>query len=239
MALLEQKRQDAHRKGFLSKKGFEPAEAGEHDVWLTYLYLKYASDLADGLSDLARADTKWQIRPEKFDPAGQLEEALENNRVEASLRELTPENPQYQALRQDARGVPRRRRQRAAGRPFPRPAKLAPGQRSRAVALIAQRLVGVRRLRRRRARADGAAVYSPDLQEAVKRFQRRHGLTDDGIVSAPVIAEMNVPIDQRISQIALNLERWRWLPRDLGERHILVNIPEYRLEVWERGPGAR
>ena len=52
-------------------------------------------------------------------------------------------------------------------------------------------------------------------------------------MSAPVIAEMNVPIDRRISQIALNLERWRWLPRDLGERHILVNIPEYRLEVWE------
>ncbi len=67
----------------------------------------------------------------------------------------------------------------------------------------------------------------------MKRFQRRHGLTDDGIVSAPVIAEMNVPIERRISQITLNLERWRWLPRDLGERHILVNIPEYRLEVWE------
>ena len=46
---------------------------------------------------------------------------------------------------------------------------------------------------------------------------------------------MNVPIDQRIRQIEMNLERWRWLPRDLGERHILVNIPEYRLEVWDRG----
>ena len=44
-----------------------------------------------------------------------------------------------------------------------------------------------------------------------------------------------MPVAQRIQQIALNLERWRWLPRDLGERHILVNIPEYRLEVWDRG----
>src|SRR5687768_16404816 len=89
VSLLEQKRQTASR-GFLSKQGFEPAEAGEHDAWLTYLYLKYASDLADGLSDLARADAKWQIRPEKFDPAARLEEALENNRIEKSLRELTP-----------------------------------------------------------------------------------------------------------------------------------------------------
>jgi murein L,D-transpeptidase YcbB/YkuD len=44
---------------------------------------------------------------------------------------------------------------------------------------------------------------------------------------------MNVPAEERVRQIALNLERWRWLPRDLGERHILVNVPEYRLEVWD------
>ena len=60
-------------------------------------------------------------------------------------------------------------------------------------------------------------------------------MTDDGIVTAAVTAEMNVPVDQRIRQIEMNLERWRWLPRDLGERHIIVNIPEYRLEVWDRG----
>jgi murein L,D-transpeptidase YcbB/YkuD len=46
---------------------------------------------------------------------------------------------------------------------------------------------------------------------------------------------MNVPVERRIDQITLNLERWRWLPRDLGERYLLVNIPEYRLEVWDHG----
>src|SRR5262249_38412702 len=49
------------------------------------------------------------------------------------------------------------------------------------------------------------------------------------------IAQMNVPVERRLEQIALNLERWRWLPHDLGERYVLVNIPEYRLEVWDRG----
>jgi L,D-transpeptidase YcbB len=232
VTLIEQKRQTASR-GFLSKKGFEPSEAGQQDVWLTYLYLKYASDLADGLSDLARADAKWQIRPEKFDPDATLEEALEKNRIEKSLRELTPENPQYVALRR----VLAKYRAQAANGGWPTvPAKLrlAPGHRSRATALIAQRLSASGDYAGPAVDASGTALYSTDLQEAVKRFQRRHGLTDDGIVSAPVIAEMNVPIDRRISQIALNLERWRWLPRDLGERHILVNIPEYRLEVWER-----
>ena len=54
-------------------------------------------------------------------------------------------------------------------------------------------------------------------------------------ISAATVAQLNVPVAQRIQQIALNLERWRWLPADLGERHILVNIPEYRLEVWDHG----
>jgi murein L,D-transpeptidase YcbB/YkuD len=232
VSLLEQKRQTAS-KGFLSKKGFEPAEAGEHDVWLTYLYLKYASDLADGLSDLARADEKWQIRPEKFDPAARLEDALAKNRVEESLRELTPDNPQYLALR---RVLAEYRAQAASGGwpILPANVRLAPGQKSRNVALIAQRLKASGDYKAPAINTGATATYSSDLQEAVKRFQRRHGLTDDGIVSAPVVAEMNVSVDRRISQIALNLERWRWLPRDLGERHIVVNIPEYRLEVWER-----
>ena len=46
---------------------------------------------------------------------------------------------------------------------------------------------------------------------------------------------MNVPIEARIAQLELNMERWRWLPRDLGDRHILVNIPEMRLDVWDHG----
>ena len=67
----------------------------------------------------------------------------------------------------------------------------------------------------------------------MKRFQRRHGLEPDAVVGRAVAAEMNVPADARVRQIALNLERWRWLPNRLGDRHLLVNIPEYRLEVWE------
>src|SRR5262245_48898 len=232
VSLLEQKRRVASQ-GFLSKKGFEPVEAGEHDAWLTYLYLKYASDLADGISDLARADAQWQIRPEKFDPAAKLEEALENNRIEKSLRELAPDNPQYVALRR-ALTEYRARAAKGGWPTVPATVRLAPGQKGRGVSLIAQRLSASGDYAGPAIDASSTAAYSTTLQEAVKRFQRRHGLNDDGVVSPAVIAEMNVPIDRRIGQITLNLERWRWLPRDLGDRHIVVNIPEYRLEVWER-----
>ena len=230
VALLDQRRQEAS-KGLLTKKGFEPTEAGSLDVWLTYLYMKYTSDLADGLSDLAHADPRWQIRPEKFDPSTLLESALRENRVGASIAELMPGNPQYQALR---KMLAAHRAQAAKGGwpAVPGKTRLKPGQRAPAAAAIASRLSASGDFTGAVPAAGGAA-YTTDLQEAVKRFQRRHGLTDDGIVTPAVAAEMNVPIDQRIRQIEMNLERWRWLPRDLGERHILVNIPEYRLEVWE------
>ena len=96
--LLDERRQAAP-KGFLSKKRFADGEAVKMDMWLTYLYMKYASDIADGLSDLAHADPAWQIKPEPFDPLDHLEKALHDNRVAESLAELTPASSGYRDLR--------------------------------------------------------------------------------------------------------------------------------------------
>jgi murein L,D-transpeptidase YcbB/YkuD len=233
VAFIDQKAQEAS-KGFLTRKGFEPGEAGAFDVWLTYLYLKYASDLADGLSDLARADPKWQIKPEPFDPRARLEDALQKDRIEESLEELTPDNAQYRNLRHT---LAQYREQAAKGGwpKVPETKRLRPGQRHAHVAAVAKRLAATGDYKGRVPPDGGSAEYTRDLVEAVRQFQRRHGLSDDGVVSPAVVAEMNVPIEERIRRIRLNLERWRWLPRNLGERYILVNIPEARLEVWDNG----
>ena len=78
-------------------------------------------------------------------------------------------------------------------------------------------------------------TYDPQLLAAVQRFQRRHGLEDDGVVGSATLAALNVPVAQRIQQLETNLERMRWLPDDMGERHILTNLAEYRLRVIEYG----
>ena len=228
-ATLAARREEAGR-GFLSMKGFNENEAAGLDVWLTYLYLRYASDLSNGLSDLAHADPKWQIREKKTDALTLLEQALEKNRVGASLQDLTPQHPQYIWLR-EAYAKYRDIAQRGGWTAVPTGLKLKPGQSDAAVPAIARRLAVTGDYT-----ASGTTeetIYGPELQEAVKRFQRRHGLEPDGAIGAAVIAQMNVPVEQRLRQLSLSLERWRWLPRELGERHILVNVPEYRLEVWE------
>jgi L,D-transpeptidase YcbB len=231
--LLRQRHAEAS-KGFLTQKGFDPPEAGTLDVWLTYLYMKYASDLADGLSDLARADPTWQIKPEKFDPLAELEAALAGNKVAQSLQALTPEAPEYRALRKilaDYRGIAEK-----GGWPaVPRSLKLKPGQKSAAVPALATRLAASGDYKGGVPAAGRPAAYVREMQDAVKQFQRRHGLTDDGVVGATVTAALNVPIERRIRQIELNMERWRWLPRDLGDRYVFVNIPDMRLDVWDHG----
>lgn len=230
--LLDHRKAEASR-GFLTKKGFDPQEAVAMDVWLTWLYMKLASDLADGIADLARADSAWKIDSEPFDPLTELQHALQNNRVAESLLELTPHNSEYSALQQVLADY-REQSARGGWPSVPAAMKLKPGQTSPFVAALAARLVASGDFTGEPG-ASVPAVYGPELQEAVKRFQRRHGLTDDGVVGSTVVAEMNVPIDTRIRQIALNMERWRWLPRDLGDPYILVNIPEMRLDVWDHG----
>lgn len=233
LTALEHRRREASA-GFLTKKGFDPEEAGVLDVWLTYLYMRYASDLADGLSDLAHADRSWHIKPEKVDPLEHLEQALERGRIIESLQELTPDDPQYVALR-EALADHREQAARGGWPEVPATLRLKRGQRSPHVHALAARLAASGDYRGSVPPAGRPSVYDKELQDAVRRFQSRHGLPDNGLVSPAVVSELNVPIERRIEQIKMNLERWRWLPRDLGARHILVNVPEMHLEVREKG----
>jgi L,D-transpeptidase YcbB len=230
-SVLDRRRREAS-KGFLTKKGFEPVEASRMEVWLTYIYMKMSSDLADGLSDLAHADRTWRIQPERFEPLAHLEKALAENRVAESLQQLTPDAPQYRALR-DALAIYRTLAAAGGWPMLPKSLRVKPGQTSASVTALARRLAASGDFQGK-VRETGME-YGVELQTAVKRFQQRHGLEPDAVVGPAVIAELNVPADHRVRQIELNLERWRWLPRDLGARHILVNIPAYRLEVWDSG----
>jgi murein L,D-transpeptidase YcbB/YkuD len=228
---LAAKRQEAGR-GFLTERGFDESEAAGFDVWMTYLFLQYASDLTRGLANLSHADRQWKIKGTTTDVVALLEQALDENRVAESLTNLAPSHAQYAGLRQALEKY-RQIAQQGGWPQLPATLKLKPGQSASSVPLLARRLASTGDFTG--AVTDTETAYGPVLQEAVKRFQRRHGLADDGVVAPATVAQMNVPVERRIDQITLNLERWRWLPRDLGERYVLVNIPEYRLEVWDHG----
>ena len=70
---------------------------------------------------------------------------------------------------------------------------------------------------------------------AVKHFQHRYGLKEDGVITASFINELNRPVQDRLNQILINMERLRWLPAQPATDFLLVNIPEYRLHIYEKG----
>ncbi len=76
-------------------------------------------------------------------------------------------------------------------------------------------------------------IYDSKTVEAVKKFQRRHGIYPDGIIGKKTATALNHTKQQRKEQVIVNLERWRWFAYDFGEKAIIINIPDYRLALLE------
>jgi murein L,D-transpeptidase YcbB/YkuD len=80
---------------------------------------------------------------------------------------------------------------------------------------------------------DACEIYDDHLKEAVISFQKNHGLTPDGVIGSTTRKYLNISVESKIVKMRLNLERMRWLPRSLGEKFLLVNIPDYKLKMYE------
>jgi L,D-transpeptidase YcbB len=81
--------------------------------------------------------------------------------------------------------------------------------------------------------ADTTKIFTDTLEAAVMQFQRRHGHKEDGIINAALVKDMNVPADARLQQILINMDRMRWMPQKPQGNLVIVNIPEFRLYVYE------
>ncbi|MGB6694596.1 MAG: L,D-transpeptidase family protein, partial [Terracidiphilus sp.] len=76
-------------------------------------------------------------------------------------------------------------------------------------------------------------IYQGALVDAVKRYQLRHGLDQDGKLSAAVVKDLNTPISHRVHQIELTLERWRWVSRSFPDAPVVINLPEFKLRTYD------
>jgi murein L,D-transpeptidase YcbB/YkuD len=94
------------------------------------------------------------------------------------------------------------------------------------------------RARAPRARRAGEAAYDATLAGAVATYQARHAIVVDSVLGEETVRSMNLPATYRLAQVAANLERHRWMPRALGARHIVVNVPAFHLEAYENGRRA-
>jgi len=110
----------------------------------------------------------------------------------------------------------------------PEGASLRRGMSATAIGLLRQRLRATNDLK---AGDNEDPLFDRDLELAVRHFQKRHGIAEDGIVGRQTRAALNVPVDQRIEQLHINLERRRAMSDDLGSHYIFVNLADYVLKV--------
>jgi len=212
------------------KTPIDPEKDADLDLLLTDAFLLYGSHLLSGRVDPETLHADWIANSSSADLVALLQSALDGNNVEESLKELRPPGPGYTGL-QDALLRYRNIEQNGGWPKIAAGGTLRKGDRGERVYLLRTRLAITGDL-------DASAVENPSLlddavETAVRRFQRRHGLADDGVVGRYTLAALNVPVEERVRQIELNMERWRWIPHDLGYRHILVNIPDFHLRVVE------
>ncbi len=207
----------------------EPRRLAELDVLLTRSYFAGAVQTVGGRVRARDLPIDWRTGPRRIDLVEALETTLRERRVTLALRRLDPPHPGYVALRA---ALERYRALRAAGgwREVRPGAPLALGRQSARVAALRARLAAEDELGPPPA---DSLRFDAALREAVLRFQRRYGLDTTGVVGAADLAALDVPVERRVHQIELNLERWRWVPDSLGDRHLVVNIPEFVLRVVE------
>ena len=200
------------------------------DVLLTRAFLTYGAHLSTGRVNPRAIPADWHLRPPRVDLDSMLTVALDRHRVRETLVDLAPQDPRYARLRDALEQY--REIGRAGGWPqVPKGKPLKIGARDPRVAVIRARLAATGDLPRG---AVASTTFDAGVRAGVQRFQVRHGLKPDGVVGPAEITAMNVPVTRRIGQIELNMERWRWV-RPLGDRYLMVNIPDFTLQIFEGG----
>ncbi|BAV10146.1 L,D-transpeptidase catalytic domain [Filimonas lacunae] len=204
------------------------------ELYFTGQFFKYASKVYEG-TDLDVTQLGWFIPRKKIDLTAVLDSVIKSKGKNVS--EYTPLNPQYTQLQSF---LPKyyNLEKKGSWDSIPVTKKtFKQGDKDSIIALVKQRLQLMEDLAAS-ASDSTAFIFDKDLTDGVKSFQRRTGLAVDGKISPSFIKELNVPLEQRVQQVLINMERMRWLPSDKDSDYILVNIPEYKLHVFEKGKQA-
>ena len=199
------------------------------ELRLTAEFFRFADRRYGGYLSRDLRELNWFIPRRKKD-YGRLLDSLAVGTMDLSAYE--PMHPQYQLLKASIQ-----RNRDMADEPWPElelplgARKLEAGDTAEMIVSLRRRLGVLGDLER-----DGTGpVYDRALVPAVQRFQRRHGLEPDGIIGAGFLRAVNVPLAQRLRTMLINMERLRWVPEHQPPDLLVVNIPEFRLHVYEQG----
>lgn len=212
------------------------ADPSRADMRLTAAALRYAKVLSEGQVDPTSVEELWSMERNRAPLGAAMAQALSTNRLADWLHSLAPTDIGYTNL--SAGYVRYRDLALAGGWPrFTNTGPIRPGDSDRRIPALVARLIAEGDLPRdEQAMIDPAGTsYGDVLQGAVRRFQVRHGLVSDGVIGQGTMAALSASAEDRARQIALNLERRRWLKRELNPERIEVNTAAAIMVYWHEG----
>jgi murein L,D-transpeptidase YcbB/YkuD len=200
------------------------------DLKLSAAVIRYARDARGARIEPSRLSalvTPKLALPQVAEVLGQVSSARDAG---AALASYNPPHEGYRALREQLAKLRASHPSQPSVR-LPKGPALKVGMTDPRVPLI--------RARFNLAKDADETVYDARVASAVAAFQKEKGLPTNGILNAQTVAALSGPsLARREAELISNMERWRWLPADLGQRHIMVNVPEYRLKLMDAGEVA-
>lgn len=212
-----------------SGKSLTPVQKLQTELRLTGNFFQYAAKTYNG-SDIDLAELGWFIPRKKIDLTALLDSSLRNKAIEPER--FAPLNSQYKKLQQALQQFVQLQAAIDSTDTIATVQQpLKKNMEDARIFAIKSRLIAYGDL----SFHDSNNVYNDTCVAAVKRFQRRTGLSPDGQIGNKLIEELNTPIRKRIQQLLVNMERARWLPPETDSNYVVVNIPEYKLHVYDSG----
>ena len=224
-------------------------QLADADLMLTVTYVALGEDLLTGQVNPETISQDWHIDVIDAQIDSALARSLRDRAFDQTVTSMRPQDEGYKELRQQLIRY-RQLVEQGGWEPVPEGKAVKPRDSAPSARLAALRA----RLRVEgflddtsaangspndsAAARDGGAVYDTELAGAVARFQREHSIVVDSVLGAETVKAMNVSAEYRLGQIAANLERYRWMPRSLGSKYVLVNVPAFELEAYEEGKKA-
>ncbi len=205
-----------------------PRERGKLEVQLSRMFLQYASDIRSGIVNPRRIDSGIVRKIPRHDRLSTLN-AFAKSSPAGFIKALAPKTPEYLRLMKAKLQLEKKLAKGGWG-PKVGAKSLKPGQSGAQVVALRNRLVAMGYMRR-----SASQSYDAALQKAVQLFQFEHGLPADGVAGKSTIAEINKPVEKRLQQIIVAMERERWMNFPRGKRHILVNLTDFTAKIIDNG----
>lgn len=196
------------------------------DIALTLSAQKLISHLSNGKLNPKKLYRNWDLEEKEIPVNFILEEGLNNEKLKANLENCKPKHWVYKKLKSSLKLLKQYPVEKTIGL-INLKEKIVPNTKNSYIPLVKKRLNYWGDLKEKDTIL--TTFYNKKTQDAVKKFQARHGLKPDAIIGKSTIEALNYSRNQRIEQVVANLERWRWYTQNFEENYLLINIPDYSI----------